>query len=284
VLPPQGDPALDTTAADVVEPEHPSTEACGGAGAVAHGDTPVAPDEPVSAAPADASPRRLASLVEVLMCSGFPTQLLITASLVVAGLRPLEPGGELSLRFIAWLSLIDTVLLVGLVLLFLRARGERPADVLVGRRPRWRELGLGMALVPAAFGLVALAALAIQWVAPGLRDPDGNPLAALLKDKENIAVFAAIAVLAGGCREEIQRGFVLHRFDQHLGGPAVGLGLFSVAFGLGHVMQGWDAAILTALLGAFWGFVYLSRRSILAPAVCHATFNLIEVLYHGLSA
>jgi membrane protease YdiL (CAAX protease family) len=33
-----------------------------------------------------------------------------------------------------------------------------------------------------------------------------------------------------------------------------------------------------------WGLVYLWRRSILAPAVCHATFNLIEVAYHGLQA
>ncbi len=284
MLPPQGDPALDLSAADVVEPGNASTGVCGGPGAAEQDDTPVGRDELVSAAPADASRRRLASLAEVLMCSGFPTQLLITASLLAAGLRPLEPGGGLSLRFIAWLSLVDTVLLVGLVLLFLRAHGERPADALVGHRPRWREVGLGMALVPAAFGLVALAALAIQWIAPGLRDPEGNPLAALLRDKENIAVFAAIAVLAGGCREEIQRGFILHRFDQHLGGPAVGLAVFSVAFGLGHVMQGWDAAILTALLGAFWGLVYLARRSILAPVVCHATFNLIEVLYHGLFA
>lgn len=227
-------------------------------------------------------PGRVASLVEVLVCSGFPTQLLITALLVASGVRPLEASGALSLRFIAWLSAIDTVLLIGLVLLFLRARGERPVDVLLGHRALRGEALLGLALLPVAFGLVAAAALIIGWVAPSLRDPDGNPLAALLRDKANIAVFAAIAVLAGGCREEIQRAFVLHRFDQHLGGATLGLGLFSLAFGIGHLMQGWDAAILTALLGAFWGAVYLWRRSALAPAVCHAAFNLVEVLYHGL--
>jgi len=154
--------------------------------------------------------------------------------------------------------------------------------VLLGPGAARREMLLGLALLPVAFGLVAAAALVIEWLAPSLRDPDGNPLAALLRNAANIAVFAAIAVLAGGCREEIQRAFVLHRFEQHLGGAALGLGLFSVAFGLGHVMQGWDAAILTALLGAFWGLVYLWRRSVLAPAVCHAAFNLVEVLSHGL--
>lgn len=262
----------------------------------------ITPDEPatdlpyvdadVSAAPATPSPAdaartatpyaRVTSLVEVVLCSGFPTQLLVTACLAASGLRPLEGDGTLSLRFIGWLSVIDTVLLVGLVFLFLRGRGERPAEVLLGRRAVSREVRLGVLMLPLAFGLVALAALIIEWLAPSLRDPDGNPLAALLRNRANIAVFAAIAVLAGGLREEVQRAFVLHRFDQHLGGAALGLGLFSLAFGVGHVMQGWDAAILTALLGAFWGVLYLWRRSVVAPAVCHAAFNLVEVLYHGL--
>lgn len=74
---------------------------------------------------------------------------------------------------------------------------------------------------------------------------------------------------------------MLHRFEQHLGGATVGLVLFSTAFGLGHALQGWEASILTGLLGAFWGGVYLWRRSIVAPAVCHAAFNLVEVITHG---
>jgi len=36
--------------------------------------------------------------------------------------------------------------------------------------------------------------------------------------------------------------------------------------------------IATALLGFVWGLLYISRRSIVAPMVSHATFNLTQLL------
>jgi membrane protease YdiL (CAAX protease family) len=39
---------------------------------------------------------------------------------------------------------------------------------------------------------------------------------------------------------------------------------------------------MTAGLGAIWGAVYLRRRSLVAPAVCHAAFDLIQVAALGL--
>jgi len=86
-----------------------------------------------------------------------------------------------------------------------------------------------------------------------------------------------VAVVGGGLREEVQRAFILHRFDQHLGGGWVGLAISSVAFGLGHVIQGRDVAVTTAVLGAFWGFVYLRRRSVAATVVSHSGFNAAEI-------
>ena len=70
-------------------------------------------------------------------------------------------------------------------------------------------------------------------------------------------IFAFVVMIAGGVREEIQRGFVLRRFEQYLGGGAVGLAIFSALFGLGHLEQGYDVAISTGVLGAFWGAIYL---------------------------
>ena len=63
-----------------------------------------------------------------------------------------------------------------------------------------------------------------------------------------------------------------------LGGGLGGVLFYSVLFGLGHYEQGYDATIATGLLGAFWGVVYLVRRSIIAPVVSHAGFNLAQVL------
>jgi membrane protease YdiL (CAAX protease family) len=59
----------------------------------------------------------------------------------------------------------------------------------------------------------------------------------------------------------------------------IGVLVSSIAFGLGHSPQGWDAVIATGLLGAFWAIVYLRRRSSIAPMVSHAGFNSLEVLY-----
>jgi membrane protease YdiL (CAAX protease family) len=71
---------------------------------------------------------------------------------------------------------------------------------------------------------------------------------------------------------------VLRRFEQYLGGGAVGLLVFSAIFGLGHLEQGYDVALATGMLGAFWGSVFLRRRSILGPMVGHAGFNLAQVV------
>ncbi len=54
--------------------------------------------------------------------------------------------------------------------------------------------------------------------------------------------------------------------------------VLSLACGLGHWLQGWDAAITTGALGAFWAVVYLRRRSSVAPIVSHAGFNALEIL------
>jgi membrane protease YdiL (CAAX protease family) len=102
----------------------------------------------------------------------------------------------------------------------------------------------------------------------------------LVRTPTDAVLFAVVLIVAGGVREEVQRAFLLRRFDRWLGGARVGLVVTSVAFGAGHFIQGADAAVATAVLGAFWGVVYLRRRSIGAPVVSHAGFNLVQVLQY----
>lgn len=243
---------------------------------------PLAPVEPPQAPLAPEGGvrpgERIASLIEVLFCSGVPSQLLLALLLQGSGWQPFEADGALSLRYIAVLSLADTAIVVGLALLFLRSRGETPRAVLLGARPVAREALIGMGLVLPILVCIALLGLGLRTLAPWLHNVPENPLAALTRDPRSLAIFALVVVLAGGLREEVQRAFVLHRFRQHLGGATLGLWLFSLAFGLGHLLQGYDAAILTAVLGLTWGALYLRRGSIVAPVVSHAVFNLMEVL------
>jgi CAAX protease family protein len=240
-------------------------------------DPPEMIDPPAVIPPAVLPVDRVAAAFEVLLCSGFPTQLVVIALLASLGMRPQTADGQLSAPFVFALTLLDTVLLVGLVAFFFRARGESLRDELFGWRPPGRDVFLGIVLIPTSFVLVVFVLLILQLAVPSLRNVPHNPLAALAKTRTDAAIFAFVVMVAGGVREEIQRGFVLRRFEQYLGGGLVGLAVFSVLFGLGHLEQGRDVAIATATLGAFWGAIFLARRTILAPMIGHAGFNLAQV-------
>ena len=156
--------------------------------------------------------------------------------------------------FVITLSMLDTALVVGLVFLFLRAHREDARDVLLGRRPAGAKHWWAPVLCLRCF-LVALLILAlILTFAPQLHNVPRNPVEALMQNPRDAAIFGIVVMIAGGVREEIQRGFILHRFSQHLGGGVVGVVVHSALFGLGHVDQGWDATIAVGTLGAIWGY------------------------------
>jgi len=232
----------------------------------------------IEAVEAAEPPRRVASLIEVLICSGFPTQLVIIGVLHAFGLRPLDAKGELLLPFFGLLAGLDSLLLTGLIIFFLKSRGESPRALLLGTRAPGREAAIGAVLIPIVFLFVAVVVGGLRLIAPWLQTVPQNPLGALLDTPFEAAIFALIVVVAGGVREEIQRAFILHRFERSLGGATLGLVLFSVMFGLGHLEQGADVAVTTAALGLFWGTLYLSRRSIVSASVSHAGFNLAQVI------
>jgi membrane protease YdiL (CAAX protease family) len=123
-----------------------------------------------------------------------------------------------------------------------------------------------------------LVLMVILTVAPQLHNVPRNPLADMLQTWGDAVIFGVVAMVAGGVREEIQRAFIIHRFEGFLGGGLVGVFVFSALFGLGHLEQGNDAAIATGSLGAIWGIVYLTRRSVIAPMVSHAAFNLAQLI------
>jgi membrane protease YdiL (CAAX protease family) len=222
--------------------------------------------------------RQWESIGEVALCSGLPTQLALTGAARLAGLSPLGPDGGLSLGFIAAVSLGDTVLLAALVAWLLRRRGETVREVLGGNRPQGRELLLGLVLAPMLLVFISSMLLLLRTLNPELRNVPDNPLEAMARTLGGAAVLMVVSIVAGGVREEVQRAFLLHRFRTDLGGPTAGLILTSVGFGLGHVVQGWDAMIVTGLLGAFWGLVYLSRGSITAGVVSHGLANAAQVV------
>jgi membrane protease YdiL (CAAX protease family) len=226
-------------------------------------------------------PRRVAvAIMQIALCSGLPTQFVLLVVLSAFGVQSPSTTKEWSLSFVAGVLVADSALVLGLILLFLRWSAERPRDVFLGRRSVAWEWSLGIALVPMAFVVIAAINVIVQRYAPTLHQAQ-NPFQPLVQTPYGMVIFTSLSILAGGVREEMQRAFALHRFTQ-IGIPYAGLIVFSVIFGLGHIVQGWDAAIMTGSLGALWGYVYLRRGSIVAPAVCHGAFDAIQVIAFGL--
>lgn len=219
---------------------------------------------------------RLTALLEVLLCSGLPTQLALGALLVILGAAPSD--GRLTVSYVVVLSLLDTALVLGLILLFLGAHRERPRTVFLGNRPVGSEALAGLPLGLMALVLAAIALTALRELAPWLRTYEQNPLQELIRTPTDAALFGLVVVVAGGIREEVQRAFLLTRFERHLGGGTLGVIATSLAFGAGHYLQGADAAVATGLLGAFWAVIYLARRSAVAPIVSHSCFNLVQLV------
>ena len=88
------------------------------------------------------------------------------------------------------------------------------------------------------------------------------------------------SLYVGGLKEELQRAFVLTRFEENLGGVAVGLGLWSLFFAFGHVIQGLDNAVAAGVLGLLFGVLFIRRRSVTGPIVAHASYDILTLLVY----
>jgi membrane protease YdiL (CAAX protease family) len=243
------------------------------------------PGAPPAALPGTAAsrPSRVVAAVEVVLASGLPTQLALGTLVMLAGLPPLDANGHLSMAYVVTVLTADTALLLALIAWRLHEGGERARTLMLGSA-RWpREAVLGLALLPLVFAGVGLTMAALRWAWPWLHNVEANPFETLARSPGNAALLLALVVVSGGLKEECQRAFVLHRFEQSLGGARAGLVIYSLVFGAGHMIQGYDVGIATMLLGLAWGLVFLRRRSIVAPAVCHAGFNAAQVVQFILS-
>ncbi|HUR22024.1 MAG TPA: type II CAAX endopeptidase family protein [Vicinamibacterales bacterium] len=223
-------------------------------------------------------PHWIFALLQSIAVCGIPTQLIVAAALILGtGVSPFGAEG-ISLEFIATVSFLDTALVALLIRVFLAISRENSSDVYLGRRPVLGEIGRGLALVPVTFLLVVGLVSAVRAVAPWLHNVKVSPLEAFMRNPLDAAIFLVVVVLAGGVREELQRGFILHRFGQRLGGMWVGNLTFGLAFGLLHFDQGWDIALVIGLLGLAWGAFYIRRGSVLVSVANHAGFNAAQVL------
>ena len=155
-------------------------------------------------------------------------------------------------------------------------RGRTLKSLGWSRRGRVREVRLGLKVFPGLVLLMLLSSLLIQAVLPGWVSEE-NLILALIGTPVDVIIFLAASLYVGAIKEELQRAFILSRFEDHLGGALPGLILWSIAFGWMHSIQGADNAVKAGLLGLVLGFLYWKRQRLEAPMVAHGLFDVVVV-------
>jgi uncharacterized protein len=226
----------------------------------------------------------------------FAAALAITlvAGFVLAalGVVPEGPGSVLAS------VLIQAAISVGLIALVVVSPGSLS----------WREMGLrlpragegsvvvdvawGVALaVPTLFGagLLAVVLVSLLGVAPE------SPLSPATDPAGVLVNLLAAAVIAPAWEELFFRGFTTTAWLRSAGARAA-IVRGAVFFALVHVVtlvgSDFDTALRTALIafvirlpvGLVLGWVFLRRRTLIAPIALHATYNVIPVLLVALGA
>ncbi len=203
---------------------------------------------------------------------GFFGSVLVLLFFQLAGVDPTAGA----VQIVAFM-MVDATIAVLLVILFVRAEGESLRSV----GWRWggfrREALLGLMALPVLFLATFLVGLFFQNLLPEYVSKS-NPLLNLIKTHWDLLLFIVSSVYVGGFKEEVQRAFVLVRFEQYLGGVYVGLVLWSMVFALGHRIQGVDSAVGAGILGLLFGILYIWRRKLTSPMIAHMLYDIVTLL------
>ncbi len=218
---------------------------------------------------------RLQAAIEVLLLSGLVSGFfaILPFSLRAKGNPTLTkdvPTVVLYLLLESWITLI-------MLFAILKAHGETLRD-LGWRTRQWvTDATCGVVLVPVLFVLSGGVNLVFRsWIPKYFTER--NPLTEIIRTPHDLALFLLAAFIAGGIKEEFQRAFILIRFREHLGGSGLGLTVWSVAFGLGHYVQGPQGIVAASLFGFLFGLIYLVRGSLIAPIVAHSLYDASALL------
>jgi len=213
--------------------------------------------------------------------------LVATAGFIVVplvlALFGLSPHGILNNIPNMTILLLSEATVTLLLIRFLMAlRGEVPGKIGWSCANLLKEAGIGLLTLPVLFAATFLVKVSFQVFLP-YWSTDHNPLLGLIKTDQDLALLVLASVYAGGLKEEVQRAFVLTRFKESLGGIYVGLVLWSIFFGFGHTLQGIDNAVGAGILGLLFGLLFIWRKSLTAPIVAHALYDIVTLVGYRFS-
>ena len=187
-------------------------------------------------------------------------------------------GGALTdSKVLGLLLFADATCTIGILWIMQRLRGKDLASLGWRHRNRSRELRIGFQVLPGLILLMFLLSLFFEAFLPDWVT-ERNPLLALIQSPTDVMIFMAASIYAGGIKEELQRGFIIERFENSLGGAIWGVVVWSLVFGALHYTQGIDNSIKAGCLGLVLGILYWKRRRLEGPIIAHALFDVVVVL------
>ena len=200
--------------------------------------------------------------------------VVVTGFSVVAGMQGVAPDaiGEVVAGQGSAILLVALLIFAALTLSLLplreiwRFRASFGGDVVIG----------GAMGVAVALAYLWLLAPMLGWAQGTFGDyvPPGSVGTAVSGNL--ILFFVANVILAPAVEETVYRGFVLPRLVQTLG-PAFGVILSCIAFGLLHWLGGlWYMVLTGVVAGGLFAGLRLWRGSLLAPFAAHLSLNLVE--------
>ncbi len=218
---------------------------------------------------------RAQALFEVLLIAGLVSSLF--ASIPFMWNDGARTSLLVSVRVISVYLLLEAAITLTLLGVIMRVHRETLRGFGLSWK-RWRADALiGVAMVPLLFVVNALVSVIFKVYFP--QDfLERNPLTDLIRTPQDLYLFIGTALIAGGIKEELQRAFILRRFQASLGGANLGLILWSVAFGAGHYVQGTQGMIAAGMYGFAFGLIYLARGSLIAPIMAHGAYDTCALL------
>lgn len=139
----------------------------------------------------------------------------------------------------------------------------------------WRLwTALALVLVLAVYQALAFASLAGSSDArASLRRQIGGLSAVVPHTRRELYWYGGMSLTAGFCEEFLYRGYFVWVFSPWLGWwGAAALSLF--CFALGHLYQGWNGVLRTAMVGALYVLVVASLDSLWPAIALHALVDL----------
>lgn len=185
--------------------------------------------------------------------------------------------GGLSFPLVAISVILRDLALVSLILFFLWRNHEPAAWIGWTLKNSGKEIFVGVLLfIPFSFG-TGLLEKGLQ--AMGLSVPS-KPLPSFLTARGTVEFLLAfvLVVIVALAEETIFRGYLILRFKA-ITSSLIGAALLSAAvFSLGHGYEGSAGVITVGVMGFVFAFVYLWRRSLVAPAVMHFLQDFLGIV------